>query len=1403
MVLEVAEAVGGSAVLAKSYTGRRRRSRWLLCRWLSAGSLIGILEFTAMRIEKQKRQRSGVPRCRMYLRNELGWLPGFPLGQGDGHVSWMPAPRLGVETAAPLELEEEHVRRAAGAWTTLIRDFPRALPRVVDGLDRWKEGVPRILDWLTEAVHRGELLPPLAVDGATPSKAVARAERIAARRPALRALLSAASWSAFLAPRELPGRLAWIEANAGAVERVLAALPGAAGVVDVLTLSALANEDAPSVSHLLRIVGAARGPRAVEGIEVMKFAAWIGGQAPPARRRALRLLGLVLHDELLDELPIRGDRGLNRVLGRFKRAVAAENVDFYRQMLRLLERLPQANDAGFRSRFLRQWCARRSYRGVVPLLREIRRYLSSRPDTTLIDPWLNEDENEDKWGWLEELQSIDEERGLAWESESAIRERNRTVLDALARSRAVSCRPPVAYADGMLIAQLAVATGDAGYACKGFVELDEAGLRDQYIDNDLLRLAHELDAQAGRFATVVSVLRKEPEPRLSLLRGMERCLSRAGWAGTTGILIGDRQLALLRSCTSRWAVAEKLGVSVDPAPRRAAALPIWAQRYPETLRPSLRELAGVTGDAERIARGVLGKDFPDPADVQREIAALETQVAARLDARRVERLRILRKRLRAPRPVSPARLCRLRDMLEARTRRSLLASWRRRLDAELLPRFSRLLSLDEVPPWMFEPRQLFLLESILGLSAEFRSLGVRLLRARASSGPWNLIDDPANRAYLARVQSRNVNVEPWLHPRARTAVGGNGRTVELTFERDPLEVFQMGSHFRTCVSVGDCNFYSVLAVAADINKHVVYARDARGMVLARCLLALDDDGRILSFHPYCHDRQLGFDKMMGALATELADEMKTRVVNRGTVPCPVAPRWHDDGPVDVCGRFPFLDQGSKFRKSLPELADRDELVALLEKEFAPMPLNGYALGLVLELSEFDKRPDLIRSLLPLLDTCEDLDDWAWMRAARVADAAGASDFVRRVLRSRGVRHVLRTRCGSQLDEGVMLMLMEHDPRATIRLVRATRDRGVRSDEEDEQQRRLYLARAYELLGRPARARRMRAAEAQCRLGDSHRCGYDPVRQDAGTAFQWYRRAAEQGNATGQMWVGVMYNDGFGVSQDCVEGARWMRLAAEQGRSMAQFLYGSDCEDGRGVPRDHAQAAVWYRRAAEQGEVDARFALAKMYAEGRGVEQDQDEAVRWYRLAGGLSNAEKQRKLGDRFATGHGVPADLGEAAQWYLRAADKGDADAQCKLGDLLATGRGVPRDDAAAVRRYRQAAERAHNGARFNLGRMYAAGRGVPRDVTEAARWYREAAEREDGAIGDAAILSLRDAAARGEVEAQFHLGELYASRRPPNEALAYRWLSLAAAGARGEDRERMVKARDAVAARMKDGRR
>ena len=106
---------------------------------------------------------------------------------------------------------------------------------------------------------------------------------------------------------------------------------------------------------------------------------------------------------------------------------------------------------------------------------------------------------------------------------------------------------------------------------------------------------------------------------------------------------------------------------------------------------------------------------------------------------------------------------------------------------------------------------------------------------------------------------------------------------------------------------------------------------------------------------------------------------------------------------------------------------------------APMPWNGCLLSLGARAAEFDERPDLLRSPLPLLDTCEDLDDRVWMRAARVADTAGASDFVRRLLPVRACATWSGRRPVHNSTRGVMLALMEHDPRATVRVVRVTRD----------------------------------------------------------------------------------------------------------------------------------------------------------------------------------------------------------------------------------------------------------------------------------------------------------------------------------------------------------------------------
>ena len=137
-----------------------------------------------------------------------------------------------------------------------------------------------------------------------------------------------------------------------------------------------------------------------------------------------------------------------------------------------------------------------------------------------------------------------------------------------------------------------------------------------------------------------------------------------------------------------------------------------------------------------------------------------------------------------------------------------------------------------------------------------------------------------------------------------------------------------------------------------------------------------------------------------------------------------------------------------------------------------------------------------------------------------------------------------------------------------------------------------------------------------------------------------QRRAEQGNASAQINLGVMYATGRGVPQDDAEAVRWFRLAAEQGHDSAQYNLGFRYDAGEGVPQDAAEAARWFRLAAEQGHDSAQSRLGLKYATGEGVPQDYAEAVRWYRLAAEPDNASAQVSLGLKYATGEGVPQDL-------------------------------------------------------------------------------------------------------------------------------------------------------------------
>src|SRR3989442_11068146 len=114
--------------------------------------------------------------------------------------------------------------------------------------------------------------------------------------------------------------------------------------------------------------------------------------------------------------------------------------------------------------------------------------------------------------------------------------------------------------------------------------------------------------------------------------------------------------------------------------------------------------------------------------------------------------------------------------------------------------------------------------------------------------------------------------------------------------------------------------------------------------------------------------------------------------------------------------------------------------------------------------------------------------------------------------------------------------------------------------------------------------------------------------DYASARRLWHELAQQGDASAQTHLGVMYRDGRGVPRDDQQAVEWFRKAAEQGNAIGQANLGFMYERGRAAPQDDQQAVEWFRKAAEQGNALGQANLGFMYERGRGVAKDDAEAV---------------------------------------------------------------------------------------------------------------------------------------------------------------------------------------------------
>ncbi|KAF9181560.1 hypothetical protein BGZ49_004835 [Haplosporangium sp. Z 27] len=131
----------------------------------------------------------------------------------------------------------------------------------------------------------------------------------------------------------------------------------------------------------------------------------------------------------------------------------------------------------------------------------------------------------------------------------------------------------------------------------------------------------------------------------------------------------------------------------------------------------------------------------------------------------------------------------------------------------------------------------------------------------------------------------------------------------------------------------------------------------------------------------------------------------------------------------------------------------------------------------------------------------------------------------------------------------------------------------------------------------------------------------------------------------------MYQRGYGVQQDYKKAFEWYFKAAKQGNANAENSLGYMYQRGYGVQQDYKEAFEWYLKAAKQGNADAEVNLGEMYRYGYGIQRDSMKAFQWYSKAAKRGDFAAQNILnilGYRNQQILGVPQDIYETSEWNL-----------------------------------------------------------------------------------------------------------------------------------------------------------
>jgi len=511
-------------------------------------------------------------------------------------------------------------------------------------------------------------------------------------------------------------------------------------------------------------------------------------------------------------------------------------------------------------------------------------------------------------------------------------------------------------------------------------------------------------------------------------------------------LIFSEQVSVLLQCCYQIRVIKKYS-GLKKVPKM---VPIseqnadWILQYPETFRSDLARFNYVSIAAEAKTKKIFLSCWWPESFIKSELVRLKKRISdntIRCPDNQTNylqlRIKNLENKLFKHQAITQKIQNKILNKITRQTSAEQFKLWKGMLEQQFLSSWASFfqLELTQLSSWLLKDDIVRKLLPIIDFKAGTQKLAKQVIQRRNSKQTWDFSDLPENQNFLNFLSKQGVNTEIWLSGIGKyNYQAESSAPVTIDVAADPLEILNMGGHFKTCLSPGSFNYFSVFANIADINKRVIYGKNSRGKVIGRVLIGLLASGGIKVFNIYYHNAADEFEQYVLKYIERWAQQAGLTLTNRGELPTLVANKWYDDGAIDVDNGIQCFKPESEFRKQLKN-SNPDDFRSFFETHLKPLQINELTFPMLLQLTELKDTDFLLPVIIELARSIPRLSIYDKLNLYKLTQKTQSEQHCYRVFRKAIVNHLVKSIRDDWLDVEIVKIMLRQNPVDVLKVFR--------------------------------------------------------------------------------------------------------------------------------------------------------------------------------------------------------------------------------------------------------------------------------------------------------------------------------------------------------------------------------